>query len=48
MHVAIAVADEAATPFHGQKRNTEDIIARAIICFNDRYVSTSLIVRNQT
>jgi hypothetical protein len=32
-------ADEAAAgAFHGQKRSTEDIVARAIICFSDRYI----------
>ncbi|XP_052140448.1 uncharacterized protein LOC127760261 [Oryza glaberrima] len=32
-------SDEAAAgAFHGQKRSTEDIVARAIICFSDRYI----------
>ncbi|XP_006645719.2 uncharacterized protein LOC102714972 [Oryza brachyantha] len=31
-------SDEAAAAFHGQKRSTGDIVARAIICFNDRYI----------
>uniref|UniRef100_A0A0E0JGH2 DUF7731 domain-containing protein n=1 Tax=Oryza punctata TaxID=4537 RepID=A0A0E0JGH2_ORYPU len=33
-----AAAAAAAVAFHGQKRSTEDIVARAIICFNDRYI----------
>uniref|UniRef100_A0A0D9UZ63 DUF7731 domain-containing protein n=1 Tax=Leersia perrieri TaxID=77586 RepID=A0A0D9UZ63_9ORYZ len=32
-------SDEEAAAFHGHRKiSTEDIVARAIICFNDRYI----------
>ncbi len=48
VHVAIVVADEAATTFHSfmvKKEALKTSLPGPIICFSDRCVSTSLTVR---
>ncbi|OEL15158.1 hypothetical protein BAE44_0023822 [Dichanthelium oligosanthes] len=36
--IPCSTSDGAAAAFHGQKRDAMDIVGRALVCFNDRYI----------